>query len=225
MTKNKLTETKIEQSLATWGIIVILWSLYRANFPQLPLWFNEILAKPVVFLIPIYFYLKNFLKVDNFLLGVGFPKKNILKEVLFSLFLVLFIIGIGILTFIYSDSVKLSYFSAVNFNKLAVIFVLAVATATVEEVLGRGFLFNYLYKFSKSFIASLLLSSSLFFILYLPGALSSNVSGPDLFLNLLFNFSLSFVAGTLFYLRKNLFAAIAIHTCILIWFDIFLYAF
>jgi membrane protease YdiL (CAAX protease family) len=182
------------------------------------------LAKPVVFIVPIYFYLKNFLKVDKFLPAVGFPKKNILKEVLFSLFLVLFIVGIGILTFIYSDGIKFTYLSSVNINKLAVIFILAVATATVEEILGRGFLFNYLYKFSKSFIASLLLSSTLFFILYLPGALSSNVSGPDLFLNLVFNFSLSFVAGTLFYLRKNINAAIAVHTCILLWFDIFLNA-
>ncbi len=221
MSKKPEPSQNLEKMLTTWGIIVILWSIFRANF-QPPLWFSEFLAKPLIFLIPVYIYLKKNEKAGNFLYQVGFPKTGLGRELMLSLSLVFFIVGMGILTFFFSDSVRLLTYNAVNYFKIGEIFLLSLATSISEEILGRGFLFNYLHKHSKSFLISLFISATLFFVLYLPSALTLKIGGPDLFFNLLFNFTMSFITGIAFYLRKNILASITVHASILLWFDLFL---
>lgn len=222
MAKKKVSsEHKIEQILTTWGIVVILWSIFRANFAP-PIWFNEFLVKPLIFLLPVYFYLKKNEKKDRFLFQLGWPKKKAWREFLISLILLLFIFGIGLLVLSLSKEIQIIFLNKVNYQRLAVYIALALASAFSEELFGRGFLFNYLHKYSKNVLLALFLSSTLFFVLYLPGALSMQISGQDLFINLILNFTLSFITGIAFYLRKNILPAIAIHAGIILWFDLIL---
>lgn len=213
-------EVKVEQLLTVWGVIVILWSIFRANI-QPPLWFSEFVAKPVIFLLPVFFYLK-IKEKKNFFEGVGFPTNNSFREILLAASLLLLVFGVGVLMLFTSKGTFLLFLNQVNFLKIGEIFLLAIATSFSEEVVGRGFLFNYLYKYSKGFIISLFLSATLFFVLYLPGALTLKISGQALFLNLLLNFLMSFMSGVLFYLRRNILSSIAFHAGILLWFDLLL---
>jgi len=221
MAKTPNPEIKIEKLLTSWGIIVILWSLFRANFGP-PLWFSELVAKPLIFLLPVYMFVSKNEPSKNFLTQIGFPKKGYLREIVLTLFLMAFVMGFGLLSLYTSQDVKVVFLNKFDFAKLGTILALAVASAFSEEVVGRGFLFNYLQKYSKNFFMALFISSTLFFILYLPGALTLNLSGPDLFLNLVLNFALSFITGIAYYMRKNILPAIGVHAMIVFWFDLLL---
>jgi len=214
-------ELKIEKLLTSWGIIVILWSLFRNSFPS-SIYFSEFLAKPLIFLIPIFWFIKKNEKKGSFWHNIGFPKKGLLKELLLTLLLMALILGFGLLSLLTSKTVKLVFMNEVGFSTWGRLLGLAFVSAFSEEIVGRGFLFNYLFKYSKSFVLSLFISSTLFFILYLPGVLTLKMGGSDLMMNLILNFSLSFITAISFYLRKNILPAIGVHAMIVFWFDLLL---
>jgi len=221
MVKTQNPEIKIEKLLTSWGIIVILWSLFRANFGP-PLWFSELVAKPLIFLLPVFMFVSKNEPGKNFLTQIGFPKKGLLREIVLTLFLMALVVGFGLLSLYTSQDVKVVFLNRFDLGKLGMVLFLALASALSEEVVGRGFLLNYLQKYSKNFLMALFISSTLFFILYLPGALTQNLSGPDLFLNLVLNFTLSFITGIAYYMRKNILPAVGVHAMIVFWFDLLL---
>lgn len=215
-------EVQIERMLTIWGVVVILWSIFRA-YMQPPVWFSEFVAKPTIFLLPVLFYIRRFERLrGSFLEAVGFPKKKVLLEVLLAVCLLLVVVGSGIFLLVTSRGAKIMQLQSLNVNKMGYLIVLALATSFSEEIVGRGFLFNYLEKYSGKFVLSLFISASLFFVLYLPGALTAKVAGQALFFNLLLNFLLSFMTTILFYLRRNILSSIAFHTGVLLWFEILL---
>lgn len=200
-----------EKILTVWGAIVIFWSLYRANI-FVPLWINELIAKPIIFLLPIIIFLNS--RKKNFFKEVGFLPKKIQSEVLFSL--CLFFVTIGFAWFVSASTRGISFF---NFNRydsfgLLIILGLSLATAISEEIVARGFIFNQLFKLSGNFLNSLFVSSCLFFILYLPGILTTKVLGEALLVNLFLNFLMSFILGIFFYLRGNIWSSILFHTAL-----------
>jgi membrane protease YdiL (CAAX protease family) len=221
--KKQITELKIEKLLTSWGVIVILWSIFRSSIP-LPVWFSELIAKPLIFILPVYWFVSKNEKMGHFWAKIGFPKKGLVKELLLTLLLMVLIIGFGFLSLLTSQGVKIVFINQIDLSHWGSLLGLAFLSAFSEEIVGRGFLFNYLLKYSKSFMLSLFVSSTLFFVLYLPGALTLNMGGMDLVLNLLLNFMLSFVTAIAFYLRKNLLPAIGVHAIIVFWFDLLLQA-
>lgn len=46
---------KLERVYAIWGLVLLFWSIYRV-YAHLPEWFNELVAKPLVFLGPMLIY-------------------------------------------------------------------------------------------------------------------------------------------------------------------------
>jgi len=221
MAKKTGNELKIEGLLTSWGVIVILWSLFRSSVSS-PLWFSELVAKPLVFLLPIFYFINKNEKGVSFWKGVGFSQKKVFKELILTLLLMALIIGFGLLFLFTNSDVRVVFMNQVGLPVWGKLLGLAIASAFSEEIVGRGFLFNYLFKYSKNFLLSLFISSMLFFILYLPGALTQNLGGQDLIINLLLNFSLSFITGIAFYLRKNILPAIGVHAIIVFWFDLLL---
>lgn len=216
--KKDAAEVTIERLLTTWGVVVIMWSIYRASL-QAPVWFDEIVAKPFVFLLPAYIFIKSKNSFTNFLHEMGIPVKKVLKELLFAVAVLAGFVGMGIFMVLTSKGTIPSAIASLPWSKSLLIVAIALTTAFSEELLGRGFLFNHLYQHSKSFIMSLLVSSTLFFILYLPGILTAGVGGQALLINMLINFIISFIAGILFYLRGNVLSSIAFHFGILLWFE------
>jgi len=221
MPKKINNELRIEKLLTSWGIIVILWSLFRNGFNP-PLWFSELVAKPLIFLGPVYWFVSNNEKANRFFQNVGFPKKGLGRELLLTVLLMLLIIGFGLLSLFTSQGIKVVFVNQLDINRWGALFGLALVSAFSEEIVGRGFLFNYLYRYSKNFLLSLFISSTLFFILYLPGALTLGLGGQDLVINLVLNFTLSFITGIAFYMRKNILPAIGVHAMVVFWFDLLL---
>jgi membrane protease YdiL (CAAX protease family) len=210
---------QLEKVLTAWGLIVILWSLYRANIHG-SVWLDECLVKPLLFILPVYYCLVFQLKT-SFCQGLGFTPKKLKVELLFAVSLGLLVLGLGLLLFFSSKgSARIVDSGKLFWPNLLGLFILSGASAVSEEIVGRGFLFNQLLIRGGNFFTSLFLSSILFFVLYLPTILATNTNGNVLFINLIINLLLSFMLGILFYLRRNIYNTIIFHFSILFLFSL-----
>ncbi len=81
MMKQKVSPT--QKALNLWAIILIVWSIYRANV-RMPEWFDEFIAKPLVFILPVYYYIKNVDKKE-FFSSLLIKPKELGKDILFGL--------------------------------------------------------------------------------------------------------------------------------------------
>ncbi len=208
MSKSETSHT--QKMLNVWAIILILWSFYRATFKSgLPIWFDEFIAKPFVFLIPIYWFITQIEKTP-FIKGLGFSKKNIVKDVLFGF-------GIGMLIFgvaYFSRMIKGLPFPSIKLSFESIIWILStIMAAAMEQVLSTGFVFKRLSEVSKkNLIRPLLTAALLFFFLHIPILFGAEkISGSILMQMLVLNTILSITTSLVFILRKNTVAPIIIH--------------
>ena len=202
--------TRTQKTLNLWAVILIVWAVYRANF-SLPEWFDELIAKPLVFVMPVYFFLKKTEK-QNFFTAVSLKSKHFFKEILLG-------IGIGL---IFSLSAILANY--IKFHKIVLslkdqsiegflgICVLAIATGISEEILSRGFVLKRLYEESKNALTSSFFSSMLFFFLHVPILFTNpKITGNTLIIFMITDLLLSLVNSFVFLERKSLVLPILIH--------------
>ncbi|MEX1052644.1 MAG: CPBP family glutamic-type intramembrane protease, partial [Patescibacteria group bacterium] len=165
MSKQRHEPSHVEKSLNIWAIVLIIWSIYRAKFgTSLPLWFDEFIAKPLVFILPVYLFIK-YIEKTAFLKSINFIKKNILKEIFIGL-----IIGITFLFMLYfgyssKEGVQVTNFVNIFAKPWYLIYIILIsfATSISEEVLSRGFILKRLYETSKNIYTSSIFASILFF--------------------------------------------------------------
>jgi len=208
----KSKTTPLQKALNLWAVILIVWCIYRTYF-KMPEWFDEFIAKPLVFVLPVVYYIK---KVD---------KKNVLSSLYISLkpkklfqdFL--YAVGIGVIFFV---TASLAYFAKsgkfLSFNhnissvNIFLIIITALATGITEEILSRGFVLKKLYEESKNPISSIFFSSILFFFLHVPILFTNAKIGGNLLLVFLAtDLLLSMINGLIFIERKSLVIPIILH--------------
>lgn len=210
MKNKKVTPT--QKALNLWAVILILWSVYRAYF-KLPEWFDEFVAKPLIFVLPVFVYIKRVEKKD--ILSGLYLNKNLkvfLKEFFISLGVGLILLLTALLS-IYLRFKKIAIFSHFpNFNQLILIFITALATGITEEILSRGFILKRLYEESKNAYSSTFFASILFFFLHVPILFASNkINGTMLLVFMMTDLLLSMITGLIMIQRKSLTAPIFIH--------------
>lgn len=193
-----------QKALNLWAIVLIVWSLYRANL-HLPEWFDEFFAKPIVFIFPVICYIRKIEK-RSFFEGVSWRLKSPLKDYLIGLG----IGGIFLLTMIVAMLIK---GRTISFHQSSGFFIaIALATAISEEILSRGFVLKRLYQESKNALTSSLYASFLFFFLHVPVLLTTNsLSGYTILFIMMTDLVFSMVSSLLFLERKNLLPSILIH--------------
>lgn len=207
----KKESSPTQKMLFWWGWILILWSIYRVIFrTTLPIWFDELIAKPVVFILPVYFYITRIEK-KNFFSGIDLKFKDINKDLLLAglVGLALFFIAIikGDLKSTFAGINKLTS----QYN-IFVIIGTAFATSISEEILSRGFVLKRLYGESKNMIVSSFFASILFFFLRVPILFSNDKIMGTALLGIMFTDIIFSVAISLIFLmRKNLVLPILIH--------------
>lgn len=210
--KSKVGST--QKVLNVWAIILILWSFYRITFrADLPIWFDELIAKPIVFLFPIYWFIIRVEK-KSFLKGVGFSQKNVLTEIAFGL-------GIGCL-FI-SIAVVARILKELPFSPLVISFtsgtwaLSTIAAAGSEQILSTGFVFKRLSEESKNIVSPLIISALLFFVIHIPILFGADkISVSILVQMIVLNTILSLTTSIVFLLRKNTIAPIVVHALYLL---------
>ena len=80
--KSEPASGSLEPIYQTWAWVLLMWSLYR-YFLHLPEWFDEFVAKPIVFIGPVLWYLKN--KEHRTIESIGITGKNVLNSIYIGL--------------------------------------------------------------------------------------------------------------------------------------------
>jgi hypothetical protein len=212
MTKSEVSST--QRMLNVWAIILIIWSFYRATFKSdLPIWFDEFIAKPIVFIFPVYWYITKTEK-KLFLSGIGFKKKKALIDVLFGLGIGSLFVGVAVLTRI----TKGMAFPVLTISPTVIVWIFAtLMTAVSEQILSTGFIFKRLSDESRNVFKPLLISALLFFFLHVPAMFGvDKIAGSTLVQMLILNTVMSLTTSVVFLLRKNTIAPILVHAMYLL---------
>lgn len=145
-------EILIKHSTILAATILIFWGFYRLLF-KLPEEIEELLIKPLIWLLPVFYFLK---KEKLGISSLGITTKNLFPAIYLSLALgVTFAIEGVIVNFIKYKGVD---FSA-NIGNFWVALGLSAATAVSEELAFRGYLFNRVWQaFGSEWRANLLTS-------------------------------------------------------------------
>ena len=210
MKDNKVTPT--QKALNLWAVIMIAWAIYRTYF-IMPEWFDEFIAKPLVFVLPVIYYIGKIEKKEIFSsLFINKNFKSFIEEFFIS-FGVGLILLLTALVSVYLRYKKIGPFDHFpNINQLGLIFAIALATGITEEVLSRGFVLKRLYEESKNAYSSTFFASVLFFFLHVPILFaSSKISGNMLLMFMVTDLLLSMVNGLIMIQRKSLTVPILIH--------------
>lgn len=173
--------------------VLIVWSIYRFNFPENPL-LDELFIKPLVWLSPVLLVSK-----FNFS-SLGFTKKNIVRNIFFGL-----VVGLTL-------SIERVFIKHLTINFSWIFVVSAFCTAVTEEIFFRGYLLNLWLKYFKSPIYAMVLNGLFFTLTHVPIAIFIfHYSGYNLFTYLLLNFTSGFVNIVLFYHTKSIYTSISNH--------------
>ncbi|NTU46145.1 CPBP family intramembrane metalloprotease [Candidatus Roizmanbacteria bacterium] len=201
-----------QKVLNIWAIVLILWSFYRIFFKtSLPPWFDEFIAKPLVFIGPVYYFIIHVEK-KSFFPAVDLSKKNLANTLMIGC-------GFGALFLLLGSIaywVKMHSFFPANQSAGLLLSILGIsfATSISEEILSRGFVLKRLYADSHHFVSSVFLSSVLFFILHIPMIMTDPaLQGIRLIQVMVSDFLLSLIVSTLYLKTKNLWTPIIVHTC------------
>jgi len=212
MAKSEVSPT--QRILNVWAVILILWSMYRVTFKtDLPIWIDEFIAKPILFLLPVYWFITKHEK-KNFFLGVGFKRKNIGKDLLFGL-------GIGFLFVLLAIGVRLvktNNCSVISLSLSSLILILpSFAAAFSEQIVSTGFVFNRLERESKHVLKPIIYSAILFFFLHVPILFGvDKITGSTLIPMITLNAILSVMTSIAFIMRRNIVAPILIQALYLL---------
>lgn len=199
----------LESVYQTWAWVLLIWSLYR-YFLHLPEWFDEFIAKPIVFIGPVLWYIQN--KEKRTIESLGITGKKLFTSIYIGLgFGMVFAIeGIVMHTIKYGklDVQPIAAFKEYGFFLI----LLSLATAISEEILSRGFVFNRIYEKTKNLFYSACMGSVLFLMLHIPILVTSNhLSGMTLVLFIVTDFVLAFANSMLFVTTGSLVAPILVH--------------
>jgi membrane protease YdiL (CAAX protease family) len=204
--------TPAQKALNLWAVILIVWSIYR-TYLKLPEWFDEFIAKPLVFVVPVLFYISRIEKKDILsALYINKDYKVFLKELFFSLLVGAALLLTAVMA-VYIRFKKIIIFGHLpGVNQIVVIFLMALATGITEEILSRGFILKRLYEESKNIYSSTFFASILFFFLHIPILFSNiKVTGNMLLVFMTTDLLLSMITGLIMLQRKSLTVPILIH--------------
>jgi len=209
-TRKEISPT--QKMLNLWAVVLIIWAIYRAYFKTtLPIWADELIAKPLVFILPVYWYIKSIEK-KPFFEGIDLSFKNSKGSILLGIGvgMVFFVTGL-IATFVKSKDIT-HVFSSITPVSLLGYFILALATAVSEEILSRGFVLKRLYLESKNIYTSSFFASILFFFLHIPILFSDDKIGGMILLRVMFTDMILSLAVSFLYLdRRSLIVPILVH--------------
>jgi membrane protease YdiL (CAAX protease family) len=207
-------KTPIQSMLNVWAVVLIIWALYRWYFKtSMPIWVDEFIAKPVVFFIPVYYYITKIEK-QNFFKGVDldWKKMSVSQVVIAALLGGVFFIAGGVSYFLKHTTLSPHVISAGLPAPLLLLIFVAFATAISEEMLSRGFVLKRLYNDLGNVYTSAFLSSILFFFMHIPILFTNEAFFGQLLLQvMLTDFLLSMAVSFMYLQTRNLLVPILIH--------------
>jgi membrane protease YdiL (CAAX protease family) len=187
--------------------LLVVWGFYRFLF-KLPEEIEELLIKPVIWLVPVYLLLK---KEKQGFSSLGITSKNLFPSIYISL-------ALGILFALEGVIVNFLKYGSTNFganigqNAFAISLVLSAATAISEELAFRGYLFKRLWHALESEWSANLISSFVWALIHIPIAIFWwNLGTPQTFAFLIITTIFGIGSAYVFARTKNIVASIILH--------------
>ena len=200
----------LKHVFALFSFIFIVWSFYRYLPQVLPLWSEELILKPLFWIIPTIWIVRKIEKQPWS--SLGFTKNKIFTSFYWGIGLGLVFAFEGLLTNIFKykglNLASLDY-SSLEFSGLIL---LSFVTAFSEELVFRGYIFNRLWTiWGKESLANIV-SSLLFVIVHLPVGIFVLGYNPAIMLAyLFFIFVFGFGSAFVFGRSRNLASSILLH--------------
>lgn len=203
-------QLSIKHVFALFCFIFIFWSFYR-YFPEiLPQWVEELILKPIIWLLPTFWLVRKIEKEK--VASLGLTKKNLFKALYWGIGLGIVFAAEGLVTNIFKyRGLRLP---DVDYPLLSLVglLLLSFATAFSEEVVFRGYIFTRLWRLWKNEWLANLISAFLFTLIHLPIGLFVLSYTPLVMLGyLFFVFVYGFGAAFVFARSENLASSILIH--------------
>jgi membrane protease YdiL (CAAX protease family) len=192
-----------------WAWILLAWSVYRYFF-QFPEWVDELIFKPLIFVLPVVWYVVR--KEKRRLDSVGVTGKNFFNSLYIGIGFGMVFAVEGILAHVLKyKNFSINPIAAFGNYGFGLIFI-SLATACSEELLCRGFLFNRILEKTKKLMPSVVLGAVLFILLHIPMLLMINkLQGVTLVIFFLTDFILAAANSMLFATTGSLVAPILVH--------------
>ena len=212
--KKKITHRTIATSPETvfriWAWILLAWGLYR-YFIKLPEWTDEFFFKPLVFVLPVVWYVLK--KEKRNLESIGLTGKKLMNSLYIGLgFGMVFALEGVVTNLIKNGTLKITPIAALIENGLIPLLIISLATAFSEEILNRGFIFKRLYEGTKNIVYSIAISSFMFVFLHVPALVTStHLTGPTLLLFIFTNIVIACINSLLLLGTGSLVAPILVH--------------
>lgn len=193
-----------------WGWVLLIWSLYR-HYLKLPEWADEFVFKPLVFVLPVIWYVRKYEKRSLDTLGLTW--KNFFPSIYTGL-------GFGFLFAVEGFIANYLKYGEVRYNPLQTLaeygvvpmLLLSLATAFSEELLCRGFLFTRIYESRKNLILAAGISALLFLLLHVPILVTTTkLVGVTLVVFIMTDIILGVANAFLMYNTGSLIAPILVH--------------
>lgn len=203
-----------QRMLNVWAVILIIWSVYRTYYKtDLPIWIDEFIAKPFIFLTPLYYYISRVEK-KSFFERIDFHTRGLNMEVVLGVGAGMFFLIAGMVST--QSQANTSFFSSSPNTSgvagLVGIIIISFVSSISEEILSRGFVLKRLYEESKNMVTSVFFASFLFFFLHIPILFSNpTLRGNALLQVMMTDMMLSFAVSLIYLQRKSIVSAIIIH--------------
>lgn len=158
---NKLS-SKLKEILSLYFVIFVLWTGYRIYF-QLPEWFDEFIAKPILWLSPLFMLRKN---VGNHLYKS--LQINISYNILFGLFMGVLYFCLFTLFLSFKTGLPQYNPSHLPFGVIIMEFFIALSTGLIEEIVFRRYLLEEVLLIYNDRIIANSFIAILFTLIHLP---------------------------------------------------------
>jgi len=203
-------ELSLKHVFGLFSFIFVLWSIFR-YFPGIfPPSVEELILKPIIWLIPTLWLVKKIERQP--ISSLGWTTKNLFPSLYWG-------IGLGMVFVLEGLVTNIIKYSGLNFGAFQVsppnffgALFLSFATAVWEETVFRGYIFNRLWKIRKKEWVANITSSLLFCLIHLPVAVFVLGYTPTVMLVYLFLvFIFGVGSGFVFARTGNIISSILLH--------------
>jgi membrane protease YdiL (CAAX protease family) len=203
----------LRKIFSVYAVIFVVWGVYRLLL-RFPLSIEEVLIKPTIFLLPVFFvFRQEGKKFRDALSSLGYRRDNIFFTLYFGLTL-------GVV-YVVASVLGSSVFSGVNVfenisyleGQITPIILVSLATAVWEQTVFSGFVLQRLEKYLANEWLSVLLTALLFTLLHVPILWLDSTNQPlFIVIQLLLLTMIGFGNAVLMLRARNIFAPILSHT-------------
>jgi membrane protease YdiL (CAAX protease family) len=157
------------QVFIVWFLIFLIWAFYRAYF-HFPEWVDELLVKPLVFVLPVFLVVLIKEKKGLSELGLRPAPRTFFTDMYIGVVIGIFFALEGLLV----NYLKYAKFSFTPLASLQLsggvvgFLFINFATSLWEEILGRGYMYKRLFETTNNQFKSAATSSFLFLLLHIP---------------------------------------------------------